>query len=202
MKIVIIDYGAGNITSVTNALQRLGIQPELTSDAGAIRSADGVIFPGVGQASAAMEKLRASGLDTLIPELRQPVLGVCLGMQLMCTATEEGGVTGLGVFPARVKRFVPEAAADRVPHMGWNKLEDISSRIIPAGNSHAPFTYFVHSYYAELSSWTSARSTFILPFSAALEKENFYGVQFHPEKSGPFGQEILKNFIALSKEKQ
>jgi glutamine amidotransferase len=198
MKVVIIDYGAGNITSVVNTLQRTGVNPVLSAQPDTILSADRVIFPGVGQATAAMAKLKATQLDKLIPQLHQPVLGVCLGMQLMCAFTEEGAIDGLNIFPVQVKKFIPQQAEDRVPHMGWNKLDQINSKIIPSKSPFPAYTYFVHSFYVEQSEWSSASTNFILPFSAALERENFYGVQFHPEKSGKFGQEILKNFIDLS----
>jgi glutamine amidotransferase len=201
MNLVIIDYGSGNITSVVNTLQRIGVNPVLSAQPDTILSADRVIFPGVGQATTAMAKLKATQLDELIPQLRQPVLGVCLGMQLMCAYTEEGAIDGLNIFPVQVKKFIPQQAEDRVPHMGWNKLDQIKSKIIPARSPFPTYTYFVHSFYAEQSEWSSASTNFILPFSAALERENFYGVQFHPEKSGKFGQEILKNFIDLSNEK-
>lgn len=201
MNVVIIDYGAGNITSVVNALQRIGVHPTLSSDVDEIRSADSIIFPGVGQATTAMKKLKDTQLDKLIPQLRQPVLGVCLGMQLMCASTEEGAIDGLNIFPVKVKKFIPQQAQDRVPHMGWNKLEEIKGKIIPSRSPFPAYTYFVHSFYAEQSEWTSAATKFILPFSAALEKDHFFGVQFHPEKSGKFGQEILKNFIDLSNKK-
>ena len=199
MKVVIIDYGSGNITSVINALHRINIDPMLSSNPEEIQSADRVIFPGVGQATSAMEKLKMTGLNSLIPLLKQPVLGICLGMQLMCAYTEEGNIDGLKIFPVQVKKFVPIQAEERVPHMGWNKLEKISSEIIPSASTLQSYAYFVHSYYAEQSPWTSASTKFILPFSAALERNNFFGVQFHPEKSGKFGQEIIQNFIDLPK---
>jgi glutamine amidotransferase len=197
MKVVIIDYGSGNITSVINALHRMHIHPVLSSHPEEIKSAERVIFPGVGQATSAMEKLKLTRLDTLLPHLEQPVLGVCLGMQLMCAHTEEGNIDGLNIFPVQVRKFIPNKVQQRVPHMGWNKLNAISSKIIPSESQHPSYAYFVHSYYAEHSALTSASTDFILPFSAALELNNFYGVQFHPEKSGKFGQEIIQNFIDL-----
>lgn len=201
MSVAIIDYGAGNIASVKNTLARIDMQAMLTSDPEQIKNADYVIFPGVGEATNAMRKLRATGLDKLIPTLTQPVLGICLGMQLMCQSSEEGPTTGLNIFPVQVKKFKTSHHEYRVPHMGWNRLDQLNSQIIQKGqNSLSPYVYFVHSYYAELADETSAVCDYIQPFSAALEKDNFYGVQFHPEKSGDFGQVILERFLSLNKE--
>ena len=194
--IAIIDYDAGNIKSVTNALERLGVEYELTADPAAIRSAEKVILPGVGNAAAAMASLRAKGLETVVRSLRQPVLGICVGMQLMCRRSEEGDVQCMDIFDCEVKRFTPEEGV-KVPHMGWNSLANLGSKLfrdIPA----SPYVYFVHSYYAGLCQDTIATcrhgSTM---FSAALKYENFYGTQFHPEKSGDIGEKILNNFLSL-----
>ncbi len=192
-KIAIIDYGAGNIRSVKYALERLNVDSILTSDPNTIKNADKVIFPGVGEASSAMKQLREKGLDTLISSLAQPVLGICLGMQLMCDFTEEGNTKGLGIFPYKVLKF---PADKKVPHMGWNTIEEIYTDIfsnIEADN----FVYFVHSFYVPVNSDSIANCNYIVPFCAALKKENFYGCQFHPEKSGKMGETILKNFLAL-----
>ena len=194
--IAIIDYDAGNIKSVTNALSRLGVEYTFTADPEAIRRADKVILPGVGNAAAAMASLRAKGLEALVRSLRQPVLGICVGMQLMCRSSEEGDVQCMDIFDCEVKRFAPEEGV-KVPHMGWNSLANLGSKLfrdIPA----SPYVYFVHSFYAGLCQDTIATcrhgSTM---FSAALKYENFYGTQFHPEKSGDVGEKILNIFLAL-----
>lgn len=196
MSIVIIAYNAGNIHSVEYALRRLGIEPVVSGDPDVIRAADKVIFPGVGEASTTMAYLRQTGLDTVIKGLQQPVLGVCLGLQLMCAHSEEGAVDCLDIFPVAVKKFRPEGNSFKVPHMGWNAITDLQS---PLFNSIAEgsFVYFVHSFYAELSPYTIAKCDYVLPFSAALHRENFYATQFHPEKSADVGAEILKDFLAL-----
>ena len=194
--IAIVDYDAGNIKSVTNALERLGVQYTLTADPALIRSADKVILPGVGNAAAAMQSLRSKGLEPVIRSLRQPVLGICVGMQLMCRRSEEGDVACMDIFDCEVRRFAPEPGI-KVPHMGWNSLGNLGSKLFGGIPGH-PFVYFVHSYYAGLCQDTIATcrhgSTM---FSAALKYENFYGTQFHPEKSGGTGERILMNFIGL-----
>jgi glutamine amidotransferase len=193
MKIVIIKYNAGNTQSVSFALQRLGIAPVISDDPDIIQSADKVIFPGVGEASTAMHYLKARKLDQVIPNLKQPVLGVCLGLQLMCTHSEENDTSCMNIFPVKVKRFPP---ADKVPHMGWNLLENMQGPLF-ADLAEQPFVYYVHSYFAEISEFTIASSTYILPFSAALHKDNFYALQAHPEKSSNPGSQILQNFLNL-----
>jgi glutamine amidotransferase len=195
MKVAIIDYNAGNTRSVQFALERLGVEPILTRDPIILASADKVVFPGVGAAGSTMAYLKKIGLDVLIRNLKQPVLGICLGMQLLCEFSEEGNVEGLGIFPQKVKRFIPKKGL-KVPHMGWNTLscEEVPLMAGIEGNS---YVYFVHSYYAEMSPYTVASCTYGSRFSAALQKDNFYGTQFHPEKSGSIGAQILKNFIAL-----
>jgi glutamine amidotransferase len=193
VNIVIVKYNAGNIHSVRLALNRIGVEPQVTDDSDLIRKADKVIFPGVGEASSAMNYLRARGIDQVLAELEQPVLGICLGLQLMCAASEENHTRCLGIFNQQVKKFPPE---DKVPHMGWNLLEDLSGplfRSMPA----SPYVYFVHSFYAETGPDTCARTTYILPFSAAIVRDNFMAVQFHPEKSGTVGEKILTNFVRL-----
>ena len=194
--IAIIDYEAGNICSVENALSRLGATYELTASPEVIRKADKVILPGVGNAAQAMESLRQSGLDEVIARLRQPVLGICVGMQLMCRGSEEGPVECMGLFDTRVKRFT-ETPDAKVPHMGWNSIGNLESKLFK-GLSEGSFVYFVHSYFPGLCTDTIATcrhgSTL---FSAALRWENFYGTQFHPEKSGSVGSAILQNFLAL-----
>jgi len=199
MKVVIIKYNAGNIESVKNALHRLGIEAEITGDKRLIRSADKVIFPGVGEASSTMEYLQRHGLDETILSLTQPVLGICLGLQLMCSYSEERETRCLGIFNETVKRFTPEPGretTDKVPHMGWNDISQLKTGLFSPEMEHQ-FVYFVHSYYAEIGEHTSAECHYIKPFSAALNKGNFYATQFHPEKSGTIGSEILKNFIKL-----
>ena len=194
--IAIIDYDAGNIRSVGNALQRLGAQYELTADPARILAADKVILPGVGNAARAMENLRGRGLCELVKSLRRPVLGICVGMQLMCRDSEEGPVQGLGLFDAHVRRF-SETPGAKVPHMGWNAIGNLDSKLfkgLPGGS----FVYFVHSYYAGTGPDTIATCRHGEQlFSAALKYENFYGTQFHPEKSGSVGAAILQNFLAL-----
>lgn len=196
MKVVIIRYNAGNICSVDYALKRLGLEAEISADPAVIRSADKVIFPGVGEAETTMEHLKATGLDKLIKDLKQPVLGICLGMQLMCKHSEEGNADCLGIFDAEVKRFVPKRHEDKVPHMGWNTITDTNSALFN-GFDKDEFVYFVHSYYVPVNEHTAATTDYIHPFSAALHKENFYATQFHPEKSGSVGERILKNFLDL-----
>jgi len=193
MQVAIVKYNAGNIHSVRLALQRLGYQPVVTDDAQQLRQAERVIFPGVGEASTAMNYLRQRGLDQILVDLRQPVLGICLGLQLLCRYSEENQTTGLGLFPVEVKLFPPE---DKVPHMCWNSIHDLKGPLF-RDIAEGSFVYFVHSYYAELSDWTIARGDYILPFSAALQKDNFFAVQFHPEKSGKIGEKILQNFLNI-----
>jgi len=199
MNIVIIKYNAGNIESVKNALSRLGISAEITADHDKIRAADKVIFPGVGEASTTMAYLRKKGLDKIIISLKQPVLGICLGLQLMCSYSEENNTTCLGIFEEEVKRFIPNFGEEfiiKVPHMGWNAIYNLSDKIF-SNILEKEYVYFVHSYYAALGEHTIATCKYILPFSAALQKNNFFATQFHPEKSGKLGAEILKIFIAL-----
>lgn len=196
MKVVIIRYNAGNICSVDYALKRLGVEAEISADPAVIRSADKVIFPGVGEAETTMEHLKATGLDKLIKDLKQPVLGICLGMQLMCKHSEEGNADCLRIFDAEVKRFVPKRHEDKVPHMGWNTITNTNSALF-TGFDKDEFVYFVHSYYVPVNEHTAATTDYIHPFSAALHKDNFYATQFHPEKSGSVGERILKNFLDL-----
>lgn len=191
MKTVIIDYGAGNVFSVRTALERLGCPATVTYDQKEIASADRVIFPGVGHASAAMEQLRTTGLDTLIPRLEMPVLGICLGMQLMCARTEEGGAEGLGIFPETVRKF---DAGNRVPHMGWNNIGGLASPLFD-GIAEGERMYFVHSFYVPANAHTVATCDYGGAFSAAMQKDNFYACQFHPEKSAAAGERILLNFL-------
>lgn len=197
MNLVIIDYGAGNVQSLDFALQRLGINAILTHDPQQIETADKVIFPGVGEASSAMKALKIHHLDQLIPTLHQPVLGICLGMQLLCSHSEEGNTKGLSVFPVQVKKFYqPDHSHFKIPHMGWNTLTNTQSELFSSWQKQQA-VYFVHSYFAELSPYTVAQSDYILPFSAALHKDNFYGVQFHPEKSADAGKKLLQNFLTI-----
>lgn len=193
MKITIIDYGAGNIQSIQFALNRLGFEGILTNNTNEIRSADKVIFPGVGEASSAMKKLKNSGLNELIPTLTQPVLGICLGMQLMCNHSEESDTKGLGIFDTNVIRFSNQV---KVPQMGWNTIFNLQSPLFQGINENA-YLYLVHSFYAPLSENTFAMTNYETVYSSALQLNNFYGVQFHPEKSGIIGEQILKNFLNL-----
>ena len=193
MKVVIIDYGAGNIQSIKFALKRLGFQGVLSNKSEEIKNADKVIFPGVGEAGSAMKKLKHSGLDTLIPLLKQPVLGICLGMQLMCNKSDEGNTTGLGIFDADVHRFSNQV---KVPQIGWNEITELKSPLFK-GLKEKEYMYLVHSYYAPLCQHTIAVSYYDKQYSTALQKDNFYGVQFHPEKSSEAGALILQNFLAL-----
>ncbi|MDR0691439.1 MAG: imidazole glycerol phosphate synthase subunit HisH [Prevotellaceae bacterium] len=198
MMIAILKYNAGNTCSVDYALRRLGVEPVITAEPALLQQADKVIFPGVGEACTTMEHLRAHGLDRLIKGLRQPVLGVCLGMQLMCRHSEEGDVDCLHIFDSDVRRFVPQKHEDKVPHVGWNTLSGARSPLFGEA-LEGRFVYFVHSYYVPLNPCTVAATDYILPFSAALHKDNFYAVQFHPEKSGAAGEAILKNFFCLTR---
>jgi len=193
MKVVLIDYGAGNTKSVQYALQRLGVEAVLTNNPELIQKADKVIFPGVGHANSAMEKLEQSGLNKLIPNLKQPFLGICLGMQLMCKYSEEGATKGLGIFDLNVLKFGND---NKIPQIGWNTLVDLNSEIFHGLNDNE-YMYFVHSYYVPIASETIAKAKYGVIYSAALKKNNFYGCQFHPEKSGDKGELILKNFLAL-----
>lgn len=193
MKVTIIDYGAGNIKSIQFAFNRLGVEAILTNNSEEIKSADRVIFPGVGEASSAMNMLKKSKLNLLIPELKQPVLGICLGMQLLCNFTEEGNTQGLGIFNVSVKRF---SDALKVPQMGWNSITDLKSPLFK-NNNEQDYMYLVHSYFAEVCNQTIAKTNYGLTYSSALQNKNFYGVQFHPEKSSTAGEQILKNFIEL-----
>jgi len=199
MNLVIIKYNAGNIQSVLYALERIGTEAKVTDDISEIRRADKVIFPGVGEASSAMRYLKERGLDGVIKNLEQPVLGICLGMQLMCRFSEENNVECLGIFDEDVKYFGKAVVSDsklKIPQMGWNTIYNVKTPLF----SHVPdnsYVYFVHSYYAALGKHTIATTNYILPYSSALHRDNFYGVQFHPEKSADKGEQILKNFITL-----
>ena len=193
MKIAIIDYGAGNVQSVKYALEKLGYQGEITSDSNTIKNAEKVIFPGVGQAKSAMKRIKHTGLDKVIPSLTQPTLGICLGMQLLCNHTAEGNTKGLGVFDVDVVEFETKL---NVPHMGWNSIESFNSTLFSTLNEKE-HVYFVHSYYVPICEHTIARSVYEIPFSASLQRDNFYGCQFHPEKSSTVGMKILQKFIEL-----
>ena len=191
--IAIIDYVAGNVKSVENAVRRLGFETIITSDFEEIRNAEKVIFPGVGEASTAMKYLKQKNLEKLIPTLKQPFLGICLGQQLLCDFSEEGATKCLGIFDLKVKEF---PSTDIVPHIGWNNLRKLQGPLFE-GISEADNFYFVHSYYCEVGEFTTSECDYILPFSATLQKDNFYGTQFHPEKSGDVGSKILENFLKL-----
>lgn len=193
MKLVIINYGAGNIKSIQFAFKRLGVDAILSSDAEEIKAADKVIFPGVGEASSAMKMLKESKLDLIIPQLKKPVLGICLGMQLMCNQTDEGNTKGLEIFDVNVKRFSNKV---KVPQMGWNTITNLESNLFE-GISDKDYMYLVHSFYAEENENSIATTDYEISYSSALHKDNFYGVQFHPEKSGKSGEKILKNFLNL-----
>ncbi|MDQ6472846.1 imidazole glycerol phosphate synthase subunit HisH [Flavobacterium sp. LHD-80] len=194
MKIVIINYGAGNIQSIMFAIERLGFKAVLSNNPEEIKVADKVIFPGVGEASSAMAKLRESGLDNLIPQLKQPVLGICLGMQLMCNQTEEGNTKGLGIFDVDVVKF---SNTVKVPQMGWNQIYDLKTDLFK-DISENEFMYLVHSFYAPNCAESIATTNYDVEYASALQKENFYGTQFHPEKSGDVGEKILGNFLKLN----
>lgn len=198
MSVAIIKYNAGNVFSVKCALQRIGVEAVLTDDAAVLRRAERVIFPGVGQAATAMDYLRAKGLDTVIKSLTQPVLGICIGLQLLCRSSQEGDTQGLGIFDLDVKRFDNNACPElKIPHMGWNTIELAgASALIPA-ELEGRHVYYVHSYYAPVGRDTIATTRYIVPFSAALHRGNFYATQFHPEKSGDVGELVLKKFIDL-----
>lgn len=208
MQVAIVKYNAGNVYSVVNAVRRLGIEPVLTDEPQLLRQADRVIFPGQGEARSAMEYLHQHGLVEVIRSLKQPVLGICIGQQLLCRHSEEGDVDCIGVFDVDVKRFQPQRHEDKVPCMGWNSLQVSSDKLqvssdklgeesLFAGLGENPYVYFVHSYYVPLCNDTAAVTDYILPYSAALHKDNFYTCQFHPEKSGSVGERILRNFVEL-----
>ena len=194
MKVAVVKYNAGNIQSVMNALRRVGVDPVLTDNPVELRKADRVIFPGQGEASHAMEYLQTHGLDLVIKSLTQPVLGICIGQQLMCEQSEEGNVDCLGIFPAQVLRFHPQKHEQKVPHMGWNQLENVQDPLLEGINEGA-FVYFVHSFYVPTTDYTIATTNHILSFSSAMRKGNFMATQFHPEKSGSVGERILTNFL-------
>jgi glutamine amidotransferase len=197
MKIAIIDYNAGNVQSVLFALERIGVSAILTSDPKEIKSANKVIFPGVGEAKNTMAHLHKTGLADVICNLKQPTLGICLGMQLLCQHSEEGNTDCLNIIPLKVKKFVVTETKQKIPHIGWNKFFFDSNTKLLEQNKSGDYAYFVHSYYVEKGKYTTATCDYILPFSATLQKDNFYATQFHPEKSGEVGELILKKFINL-----
>ena len=197
MEIAVIKYNAGNIYSVVNALRRLGVEPIVTDDAEKIRHADCVLFPGQGEAAYTMQYLRAKGLDRIIVGLRQPVLGICIGMQLMCRHSEEGETDCLGIFPVDVKKFVPCNHSFKIPHMGWNSLASLRSPLYQ-DVEQGDYVYFIHSYYVPRNEYSIADSDYIHPFCASMRLNNFYATQFHPEKSGRVGETILRNFIDIA----
>jgi glutamine amidotransferase len=196
MTVAVVKYNAGNIYSVLSVLQRMGVEPILTDDAKILHQADKVIFPGQGEASNAMQYLRERKLDEVIRSLTQPVLGICIGQQLMCRHSAEGDVDCLGIFDTDVKRFIPQKHEEKVPHMGWNDLSNLESPLFKDIHE-GEFVYFVHSFYVPVCEWTIAQSDYINPFSAAIQRDNFYATQFHPEKSGSVGQRIIQNFLDL-----
>ncbi|MFZ4456003.1 MAG: imidazole glycerol phosphate synthase subunit HisH [Bacteroidales bacterium] len=196
MKIAIVKYNAGNIYSVDHALKRLGVNAVITDNKEELMSADKIIFPGQGEASTTMAYLKQHRLDEVIKNLKQPLFGICIGMQLMCRHSEEGDTECLGIFDTEVKRFIPEKHEDKIPHMGWNSIYDLNPVLLPMSIENE-FVYFVHSYYVPLNDFTAAKTDYIQPFSAALQKDNFYACQFHPEKSGKVGEEILKQFLEI-----
>ncbi|SEF70285.1 glutamine amidotransferase [Xylanibacter ruminicola] len=196
MQVAIVKYNAGNIYSVVNALKRLGIEPLLTDDAEQLVKADKVLFPGQGHAGEAMDYLKARKLDEVIRSLKQPVFGICVGQQLLCKHSEEGNTDCIGIFDAEVKRFLPEKHEDKVPCMGWNQLYDLKSPLYK-GLNDGDYVYFVHSFYVPTCKDTIATADYIQPYSASMHKDNFYACQFHPEKSGKVGEQILKNFLEL-----
>lgn len=196
MNVAIVKYNAGNVYSVVNALRRMGIDPLLTDDAEALRKADRVFFPGQGHAGEAMEYLKARRLDEVIRDLKQPVFGICVGQQLLCKHSEEGDTDCIGIFDAEVKRFQPKNHEDKVPCMGWNQLYDIKSPLFN-GLDDGDYVYFVHSFFVPVCAETIATADYVLPYSASMQKDNFYTCQFHPEKSGKVGERILKNFLEL-----
>ena len=197
MKVAVVKYNAGNVFSVIHALRRLGVEPLLTDSVEELQSADKVVFPGQGEASGAMRYLQEHGLDRIIPSLQQPVLGICIGQQLMCRHSEEGNVDCLNIFDVDVKRFIPARHEDKIPHMGWNSLQIEKPEGIFRGFKGGEFVYFVHSFYVPVSEHTAAATDYIHPFSAAMHKDNFYATQFHPEKSGEVGLNILRAFCEL-----
>ncbi len=196
MTVAVVKYNAGNIHSVMHALQRIGVEPLLTDDAEVLMSADRVLFPGQGEASNAMHYLREHKLDMVIRDLKQPILGICIGQQLMCRHSEEGDTECLGIFDTEVLKFRPEQHTQKVPHMGWNQLEDTKSALFHDIKDES-YVYFVHSFYVPVCEHTIATTQYIHPFSAALHKDNFYATQFHPEKSGDIGELIIRNFLNL-----
>ena len=197
MDVAVIKYNAGNIYSVVHGLARLGIDPVVTDDADTIRSADCVLFPGQGEASKTMEYLKARHIDSLIRDLKQPVLGICIGMQLMCAHSEEGNTPCLGIFDVPVKLFLPQKHEDKIPHMGWDTLTNLKTPLFDSLGENE-YVYFIHSYYVPVNPYTIAENNYTLPFSAAIRKDNFYATQFHPEKSGRTGENILRNFLEIA----
>ena len=196
MKVAIVKYNAGNIHSVMHALKRVGVDGILTDNFEELKSADKVIFPGVGEAGTTMKYLQERNLDKLIKDLKQPVIGICLGQQLMCSRSEEGNTDCLGIFDVPVLKFQPQRHEDKVPHIGWNTIDNCKSNLFK-GFDKSEFVYFVHSFYVPVCEWTIAETDYIKPFSASLHKDNFYATQFHPEKSGSTGERILKNFLDI-----
>ena len=196
MKVAVVKYNAGNIYSVIHALQRLGVTPVLTDNPEELQKADKVLFPGQGEASNAMRYLKEHNLDNVIRDLKNPILGICIGQQLMCRHSEEGNTDCLGIFDVDVLKFQPQRHEDKVPHMGWNQLENPTSDLFK-GFTEGEFVYFVHSFYVPVCENTIATTNYILPYSAALHKDNFYATQFHPEKSGSVGERIIKNFLEI-----
>ena len=198
MKVVLIKYNAGNVQSVLYALERLGVEAELTDEVEKIRAADRVIFPGQGEASSAMAYLKERNLDQVIREIKQPFLGVCLGLQLLCTHSEENDTDCLGIFPVKVKRFIPSASEqEKVPHVGWNSLENLVKNPLLKDLPDSKFMYYVHSYFAELGEHTLATTSYIHDFTAILHRNNYWAIQAHPEKSGALGEKLLENFLDL-----
>ena len=201
MQIAIVKYNAGNIYSVVHGLKRIGVEAEVTDDIERLRQADGVLFPGQGEAATTMSYLKAHGLDQVIKGLRQPVLGICVGMQLMCAHSEEGDVDCLGIFDVPVRRFVQTAHEPKIPHMGSDQLTDIKSPLFK-GLAEGCYVYFIHSYYVERNPYSIAQNDYIQPYCAAMARDNFYATQFHPEKSGRVGEQILSNFLDIVRQNQ